>query len=354
MKTRSLFPLVVALGLLASGCKKEVASAQANEADTAVSVTTVDVTPLTVPKRLRLTGGLRGAQQTELAANVAGRVTKTFVERGQTVKKGELLAQVDVSAAALSLAEARIQVETSKTQASISQTDCERYERLRNENLVSDAEYDQVTARCKTAPLQVNAAQARQNLAAKNVGDGMIRAPFAGVVTERFVEVGQYVQAPSRVVALAEVADLRLEFSVPEQYYPLVRPGADVLLRVAAYGKEEFSAKVSHISGAVRDTRDVVVEAAVSNPEYKLIPGMFAEVDLTIGSEELPSIPLAAVFDKNEKKTVLVVSGGLLEQRVVQVATIAGDRVALRSGLKLGEKVVGADVAKFKNGQRVK
>jgi len=345
--------LIVGLVLFGlQGCRQADAALE-HKPIKPVAVKSAAVVSVTLPRVLQLTGELRGAKETDLAANVAGRVLSTKVERGQSVKKGDLLAQVDVSAAALALAEARVQVETSKTQEAISKTDCERYDRLKAGGVVSDLEYDQVTAKCKTAPLSVEAARARQSMAAKNVGDGVIRSPFAGVVTERYVEVGEYVQASSRVVSLAQVDELKLVFSVPEQNFPDVKQDAEVKFGVAAYGDQVFSGRVVHISGAVRDTRDVLVEAMVPNPDHKLLPGMFADIRLTIGQESLPGLPKSAVFEKNGKLNAFVVKDGLLEQRVLQPATTQGDRVPVRRGLKLGEQVVVAQVDKLQNGQPV-
>lgn len=245
-------------------------------------------------------------------------------------------------------------VETTRTQESIHKSDCDRYDKLKAAGVVSDLEYDQVTAKCKTAPLSVEAARARQSVAAKNVGDGVIRSPFAGVVTERFVEVGEYVQASSRVVSLAQVDELKLVFSVPEQNFPDVKQAAEVKFRVGAYGDQTFSGRVVHISGAVRDTRDVLVEAVVANPDRKLLPGMFAEVQLNIGQETLPALPKSAVFEQNGKLNAFVVKEGLLEQRVLQPAATLGDQVPVRRGLKVGEQVVVAEVDKLDNGQPVR
>jgi len=347
---------ILALGALLvslQGCRQADAAAE-HKPPKAVPVKSVKVVARSVPRTLQLTGVLRGAKETDLAANVAGRVLSTRVEPGQVVKKGDLLAQVDVSAAALALAEARVQVETTRTQEAIHKSDCDRYDRLKAAGVVSDLEYDQVTAKCKTAPLSVEAARARQSVAAKNVGDGVIRSPFAGVVTERFVEVGEYVQASSRVVSLAQVDELKLVFSVPEQNFPDVKQNADVRFRVAAYGDQTFPGRVVHISGAVRDTRDVLVEAAVPNPDRKLLPGMFTEVALNIGQESLPALPKSAVFEQNGKLNAFVVKDGLLEQRVVQSAGTQGDQVSVRRGIKVGEQVVVADVDKLDNGQAVK
>ena len=343
----------LAAAVALAGCKAKVDAAPAPEAP-AVAVVTDAVTNVEAPRTLRLTGTLRGERETDLAANVAGRVISMKIERGQRVAKGDVMAEVDVSAAALALAEARVAVQTSKTQEAINQVDCARYERLKASNAVTDLEYDQVTAKCKTAPLNREAAEARQSIAAKNVGDRRILAPFAGIVTDRYIEVGEYVQASSRVASLAQVADLRLEFSLPEQSYSAVKVGQDVSFRVAAYGNQLFSGAVSHISGAVRETRDVLVEASVKNPDQKLLPGMFADVDLTVGTEILPSVPKAAAFEANGKLNVFAVQGGAVEQRVLQPGPEVQGRLSVRRGVVSGERVVATYSSELNNGQRVK
>ncbi|HEY3252560.1 MAG TPA: efflux RND transporter periplasmic adaptor subunit [Polyangiaceae bacterium] len=344
---------LLALSVLAPGCKRKTDAAPAPAAP-AVAVVTDSVTNIEAPRTLRLTGTLRGERETDLAANVAGRVISMKIERGQRIAKGEVIAEVDVSAAALALAEARVAVQNMKTQEAINQVDCARYEKLKASGAVTDLEYDQVTAKCKTAPLNREAAEARQSIAAKSVGDRRILSPFAGIVTDRYVQVGEYVQASSRVASLAQVADLRLEFSLPEQSYPDVKLGQDVAFRVVAYGSQPFSGTVSHISGAVRETRDVLVEASVKNPDHKLLPGMFADVELTVGQETLPSIPKAAAFEANGKLNALVVQDGALEQRVLQPGPEVDGRLAVRRGLVSGERVVASYSPELKNGQRVK
>jgi RND family efflux transporter MFP subunit len=343
----------LAFGAVGTACKPKP-EAPPPPAAPPVAVTTETVTNIDVPRTLRLTGTLRGERETDLAANVSGRITSMKLERGQKVAKGELIAEVDVSAAALSLKEARLAVETSKTQEAIDQADCARYEKLKASGAVTDLEYDQVTAKCKTAPLNRETAEARQNIAAKNVGDGRIRSPFAGVVADRYIQVGEYVQPSTRVISLAQVADLRLEFSLPEQNYPDVKQDETVAFRVAAYGKDLFTGTVSHIAGAVRETRDVLVEATVKNPDQRLLPGMFADVELTVGSDNLPSVPKKAVFEGNGKQNVFVVKDGMLEQRVLQPGPEVGERLSVQRGVVAGERVVTPYAPELKNGLRVK
>lgn len=334
------------------GCKKPSAPAGQTSAPP-VHVETVAVTALDTPRVLRLTGTLRGGKETDLAANVVGRVLKMDVERGTEVKRGTLIAQVDVRAAVLSLAEAQVGVATSKTQQEISDADCARYEVLKAKGAVSAWEYDQVTAKCKTAPLNLEAARARESVLAKNVGDGAIRSPFDGVVTDRYVQVGEYVQASSKVVSLAQVGELRLEFSLPEAHWPDVKRGANVDFRVAAYGDAVFHGEVAFISGAVRETRDVLVEARVPNDDKKLLPGMFADVELIVGTEPLPSVPATAVFAQNGKQNVFVVKDGILEQRILQPLPELQGRVPVRKGVALGERIVASPTSQLSNGQSV-
>jgi len=346
--------LVALLGATSSlaGCQRPV-EAKAEDAAPPVHVDSADVGTVDAPITLRLTGTLKGAKETDLAANASGRVLKTVVERGQVVKQGDLIAQLDTSAAALSLAEAKVAVETSKTQDEISRSDCARYESLKGKGTMSDLEYDQLTAKCKTAPLSLEAAKARQNIAAKNVGDGTIRAPFAGVISERFVEVGEYVQPPSKVVSISQVGELRLEFTVPEADLAHVKQGSAVTFSVAAYPNDAFKGSVKYISGSVRaTTRDLVAEAVVDNESKKLLPGMFADVSLATGTQKLPAVPLAAVFERQDKKRVFVVANGRLEERVLQYGPEVDGKLSVQAGVKAGEKVVVSKLQGLQNGAR--
>lgn len=335
------------------GCQKPAGVVA--DAEAPVHVDTAEVVTVDSPTSLRLTGTVKGAKESDLAANAAGRVLRTMVERGALVKKGELIAQLDTSSAALAFAEARVAVETSKTQEEISRTDCARYDQLKGKGTMSDLEYDQLTAKCKTAPLTLEAAKARQNIAAKNIGDGTIRAPFAGVISERYVDVGEYVQPSSKVVSISQVGELRLEFTVPEAELAYVKEGADVSFSVAAYPDATFHAKVRFISGAVRaSTRDLVAEAVVVETDSKkLLPGMFADVALATGSQKLAAVPVAAVFERLEKKRVYVVTGGRLEERILQYGPQANGLLTVLAGVKAGEKVVVSKLAGLQNGARV-
>jgi RND family efflux transporter MFP subunit len=353
-------PALTKLGLgacLALGACKPGGAGQADAGAqmAPVSVTTTDVALVEVPTVLHLTGTLRGDRETDLAANAAGRVTATRVERGAQVTSGQVLAQLDVRAAALSAREATAQAESMRAQEAQAKVDCQRYEALKDKGAISAAEYERIAIQCRTMPLSVEAASARASLAAQNVGDGAVRAPFAGVVTERYVEVGQYVRQDSRVVTIVSLDPLRLELAVPEAEVAQVKEGAEVTFRVAAYPDKKFKGSVRFVSGALRaQTRDLVVEALVPNPDKLLKPGMFADVELATGSRKLPGVPKASVLERDGKPHAFFVVDDRLEERVLSPGPESGIVLSVTKGATVGDKIVTTDPAKLVNGARVR
>jgi RND family efflux transporter MFP subunit len=183
----------------------------------------------------------------------------------------------------------------------------------------------------------------------------VIRAPFAGVVTERYVEVGQYVRQDSRIVTIVSADPLRLQIAVPEAQVASIKEGADVTFSVAAYVDRRFGGKVRFVSGALRaTTRDLVVEAIVPNPDRALLPGMFADIALTIGTDKLPSVPTGALTQKDEQSRVFVVTAGQLEERIVALGPTLEGRVSITRGVKDGEQVVVSDTKGLTNGRKVR
>ncbi len=348
------FTLLAAINSVACTGKNADAAAGVRE-EPAVSVQTELARLMEVPRTLRLTGTLRGDRETDLAANANGRVLATSVERGEQIKPGQVLAKLDTRAAALSAAEARAQVDTTRAQEELARTECDRYEQLKAKGAISDLEYQQKIGQCRTLPLSVQAASARAALAAQNVGDGVIRAPFAGVVTERFVEVGQFVRQDSRVVTIVSADPLRLEIAIPEAQVASVKENADVSFSVAAYPGRKFTGKVRFVSGALRaTTRDLVAEAIVENSDRALLPGMFADVELVIGSQKLPTVAARSLRVVDEQTRLFAVVGGRLEERLVAVGPKLSDRVAIRRGVSETDQIVVSDLSGLANGRKVR
>lgn len=349
------------LGLLAiaaaPACTRS-ANAQSSptvtDAASAVHVETQAVATRNVPVWLTLTGQLKGSRETELAANANGRVVKTLVERGATVKAGQPIAVIDTRSAALNLAEARASAESAAAAAENAKTTCERYRALAEQGAISQFELDRVSVQCRTSDLTVSAAKARAALAGQVVGDGVIRAPFAGSIAERFVDVGEFVRSDTRVVTLVDLSTLRLEFTIPEASIAVAQVGAKVRFSVAGYPDRKFEGTLKYVSAQVRPaTRDIVAEAVVNAPEVALRPGMFASVQLAAGTQSSPIVPRRALVERGGRLVAFVANDGRLEERIVQTGESMGEEVAIQRGVAAGEKLVAAPGSELKNGQRI-
>jgi membrane fusion protein (multidrug efflux system) len=341
-RRRSEIPLLAALFLAAPACHRSEASAPAVvKEEPPIRVTTAVAVLRPMPEFLTLTGSLLADKQSDIAADANGKVLSTKVERGQSVKQGEVLATLDASAAALTANAALAQEQLAKTQAEQAKTECARSKQLFDSGAISKAEYDRSVSQCTGTQWSVAAAAAQHGSAAKMVGDSAIRAPFSGIIGERYVNVGQYVQPSTRVVSLYSIDPLRLELSVPEQNVALVRPNLEVDFQVAAYGDRTFPGNVRFISPNVRqETRDLVVEAVVPNADGKLRPGMFATVRLKTGEKPAVVVPLAGVRKDLDPPRAYVVVAGQIEERVLQLGEEQDGVVAIQSGVKAGEAVV--------------
>ncbi len=341
--------------LVACG-KKESEGALANKAAEAppvvVKLAAIEQRPM--PRFLAVTGSLKAERDTEVAADAAGKVLETFVERGSVVARGDPLVRLDVRTARLGETQARAQAHLAEQNAAFAQQECTRADSLFKSGVIPQAEYDRRKTVCQTGDDSVRAAHAVAALAEKGVNDTLVRAPFAGVVGERFVNVGQYVSPSSRVASVFVIDPLRLELTVPESEVSAVHRNQPVEFRVAAWPDATFAGTVKFLSPNLRaQSRDLVVEAVVPNKDARLKPGMFASVKLDVGEAPVPVVPAAALRRGEVASSVFAVVDGRASERVVELGEPRDGVVPLLSGVKAGEKVVLSPDEKLRDGTRV-
>jgi RND family efflux transporter MFP subunit len=349
--------ILAALVAVAPACRKQdeaLASQPAREASALVHVQTAPVAEKPMPEFLTVTGTLRANAESEIAADASGKVVQTLVERGQTVKRGQVIATLDARSAALSASAAEAQAKAAESQLEEAKRECERVKHLFDTGAISKAEFERQTAQCTTQQWQAAAAEAQQQSASKLLGDTRIRAPFDGTIGERFINVGQYVQPSTRVASIYQPDPLRLQITVPEAELASVAQDMPVAFTVAAFGDERFSGNVKFISPNVREaTRDLVVEALVPNRDARLRPGMFAVAKIALGDKPRPVVPKSSVVEDETGAHVFVVVSQQAQERLVQVGEVVGDFVAVRDGVKVGENVVLQPGPDVRDGARV-
>jgi membrane fusion protein (multidrug efflux system) len=347
--------LMLLLGLAACRRSDDAAAAQPpREASRAVHVQVAAVTSRSVPEYLPLTGTLRANSESDVAADVSGKVVATYVERGQPVTKGQTIAIVDARTAALAATAAAAQTKVAQSQLEEARRECERVKHLLDTGAISQADFDRQTAQCTSQQWSAAAAEAQQATASKLLGDAIIRAPFTGYVGERYVNVGQYVQSSTRVASVYAPDPLRLQLTVPEASVAIVQQGMPVEFTVTAFGDHTFKGNVAFISPNVREsTRDLIVEAVVPNPDLKLKPGMFAVAKIRRGEKPRAVVPPNAVVQDDTGARIFAVVGGQVQERLVQLGEALGDAVAVNDGVKPGENVVVAPGPDVHDGVRV-
>ncbi|MBS2030900.1 MAG: efflux RND transporter periplasmic adaptor subunit [Deltaproteobacteria bacterium] len=352
MNHKLIVGALLALAACSQGEKKEDPTAPEPPA---IHVETVAVANAPMPHELPLTGQLVANQQSEVAANGAGRVVKTLVERGTYVKEGTTLLQLDTKSAQLSEAEAKANLSTAMAAQELADTLCKRNQELFDKGAISKEEWERTGNQCKTSAATVEAAHARADMAAKTLSDATVRAPFSGMIGERYVSVGEYVQPATRVVSLVELDPLRLQLTVPEADIGQVQEGREVSFKVDAFADRKFTGTVKFVDPTVRsNTRDLIVEAVVENPDHVLKPGMFATAHLQLPDEPLPVVPKTAIFSEGSTAHLFAVVDKHVEERIVQLGPERDGKVAVLDGLKAGDTVVAQLSDAVKDGVPVK
>lgn len=343
-RIRTPLALATMLVLAATvGCKKPDTTLKPQKTGPSEPVPTDVVAAVSkpMPNLLTVSGTLQGEREAQLAASANGKVLRSFLDRGRAVKAGDVLLVLDTRSAQLAAKEARANVDLVEAQATIALRECERYKSLLASGAISQAEYDKVTDSCRTTALNLGTVTSRAEMAFQNVVDGVVKAPFTGVIDDRYVEVGEFVRQDTKVARLVVPDPLRLRFTLPEAYLANAKEGESVTFHVAAYGKDPFRGTVKFVSPAVREsTRDVVVEAMVDNADRRLRPGMFAQVDVKTGESVQAVIPRSSVYVQDGNDRVRVVTDGRVQERLVQLGAVEGDQIAVLRGVQKGDSVV--------------
>jgi len=349
----------VALALLSAGplsaCKQTQAPTKAVEkASPPVDVQLGKVERRAMPNVVTLLGNVVADQQSEVAANVSGRVVMAPIERGQTVKAGATLVMVDSKAANLSASAATTQAELAETQLKQARSDCERSNRLLAEGAIGQAEYERQQSQCKAQEFQARAARTQAELSAKLASDALVRAPFTGVIGERYVNAGEYVQPSTRVAAMYSLDPVRVTISVPEHAVSQVKTGATIQVQVAAFPGRLFPATVQYVSPALRTTqRDLLVEAKAANPDGSLRPGMFATVQASLGDETVATVPDDAVRADGDTRRVFLARDGRAFELVVRTGISREGRTVIYEDLAADTQVIRRPPPTLRDGEAI-
>ena len=291
-----------------------------------VDVDTARVRPIV--DAVRATGRIEAIQAVELRPDEQGRVTALLFREGQLVTRGTPLVRIDDAVL-------RAQLERADADRDLARQQLARVRTLREQNAATPADLERVEAAARSA----NAALSLLQL---QIARSVVRAPFSGVVGQRFVSVGDYVTTATSLLTLQTVDPQRAVIEVPERHAVSLRQGQTVEFAVAAAPGRAFAARVDFIDPVVQATnRTITVKGLAPNRDHILKPGMFIEARLATATRAgAIVIPEDAVQPLRTANIVWVVDKGKASRRVVQLGVRSQGFVEVRSGIRAGEVVV--------------
>jgi membrane fusion protein, multidrug efflux system len=242
---------------------------------------------------------------------------------------------------------------SARAQRTLAEEECRRAKTLLDKGAITRSEYDRQTTQCTSALQQVSAAEARAQMMTKSVADGIVRAPFDGVVAQKSVSPGEFVSPGRPLFTLVDDDPLKIELSVPEAEVHKIKEGQEVELVAVAAPDQAHKAKITRVGAEIGRTRSLIVEATIA-PGSGLVPGMFAEARVTTGEAVRPVVPKDAVVKRGKTWHAFVVVQGEIQDRIVQIAPAADPaRVAIVQGVTKGEQVVAKVTEQIVDGLRV-
>ena len=296
-------------------------------------------------------GSLRAVKGAELSLEASGVVESISFNSGDDVAAGAILLK-------LRTADDVARLDSLKAMAELNEITLDRSQRLLKTQATSQAQLDSDAAKLKDTKAQVAQQQAV-------IDKKILRAPFAGHLGIRAVDLGQYLGAGTPIVTLQALDPIYVDFYVPQQSVDQVRLGQQVAVKVDAYKDQTFAGEISAVNPkADVSNRNVQIRATLKNPDHKLLPGMYATIDVAVGPPATyVTLPQTAITYNPYGDTVYVVESKnndaegkpqlVARQTFVTIGPTRGDQVAILRGIDAGDTIVTAGQIKLHNGSVV-
>lgn len=299
-------------------------------------------------------GDVQARQQTALAFRVGGQIIERYVDVGDQVKVGQVLARLDVKDAQLQLNAAQAQLENAQANVKIVQDELKRFEQLLPINAVSRSQYDAVKNQYESAIAALKQAKSNYDVAKNQTQYNQLIANKSGVVTARNIEVGQVVAAGQAAYQIAIAGDREVLIGVPEQAVSQIRVGQEAWVTLWSKPNEKLSAYVREISPAADSSRTFSVKVALREGQSAIQLGQSARVFFQTTTQNNLSVPLSSVTAEQNQAYVWVVNHNKTIRKVpVTLGAYGRDTVPILSGLTLQDWVVIGGVHLLRNQQKI-
>ncbi len=306
-----------------------------------IAVSAVVVKPQDFSNSISLSGSIEANEQIEIHSEVSGVVESISFSEGTNVSKGQVLLKVnDV--------ELRAQLVQAKTKENLASENERRARLLLQKEAISQEEYDISNADYRSAKAQTQLIQAQ-------IGKTSVRAPFSGKVGLRNISPGTYITPATLIANLVSTNQLKITFSIPEKYASQIVKGSEIKFTVPNIA-DTFSAKIYALEpGIETTTRTMKIRALTDNQNGKLLPGTFANIDLTLGDlKDAIIIPSEAIVPVQDGKKVFIANNGQAKEVKVETLARTDKDVVITSGLKAGDTVLTSGTMSLKDEADIK
>ena len=314
------------------------------------AVTTVIAKRETWPSTLSVIGSAAAIQGVTVSADLPGTIDKIHFESGQWVHEGDIMVELDTR-------QERAQLASLEAQRDLAKVNFDRAQQLVKSGVIARQEYDNAEAQQKATEAQVGDVKAA-------IARKTIRAPFSGILGIRQVSLGQYLAAGQAIVSLQSLNPIYVNFGVPQQDTGKVIPGHVMRVTNSDLPGMAFTARIIALDSVINEqTRNIQVQALVTNKDNKLRPGMFLQVELPLGQpRQVVPLPASAINYAPYGDSVYIITDMKdpkgnsyrgVRQQVVKIDGSRGDQVGVISGINPGDEVVSSGVFRLRNGAPV-
>jgi len=332
-------PFLLLLAALATACSGGGAKERDREAPLVRAEAAV---PMVFTDRIEAVGTARANEQVTLSAPVTERIVRLNFDDGSFVRAGQVIA-------VLRQAEQNAELNEANARSREAQQQLRRVEALKNRGFATRSNYDTQVAAAAAARAQAQQVEAQ-------IGDRVIRAPFAGWVSLRNISVGAIAGQGTEIATVSDLSTIKLDFTVPETMLAAIREGLTIDARAAAYPERPFHGTIRTIDPVIDpNTRAVTVRARLPNPDRLLRPGMMMRVAIQSASRTALSVPELAILGEGDSRYVFALAPGNRVRRLpVRTGAHLNGRVEIVAGLRPGQRIVTEGIIKVAEGMQVR
>jgi membrane fusion protein, multidrug efflux system len=353
-----VIPIVLIIGVLVVFRSGAFSSAkpQAQSASSGINVKVAEAQNVNTVPKLMLNGSIEGQTSATVSAKLSGRIQEVMVQEGQVVKTGDPLAKLESVELANSVQTAQDAVTKAQVNYDLVATDYQRYQTLYTQGAISQQQLDAAQAKLRTAQVDLSSADTSRNNAQQQYDYGVITSPVDGVVANVTVTVGQVVAPGAALMVVQDINQVYAVVNIEQKDLGLVKMGQQAEVTVDAYGDKVFPGTVAVMNPeAGSASRMFRTKIKIDNADGSLKAGMFTKVQLATGDAmQVLTVPQAAVLQKQGLYYVFVIEKDNAIRHPVEIGTVAGDVIQIKSGLQAGDKVAISNVSQLQDGKAVR